>query len=300
MNNACAFHPRPKHLSMPQQAGDLTTIPPIAVGGVGGSGTRVIAQLLMHLGFYLGDDLNDPNDNLWYTLLFKRIDLLHAPQDQFVQAAELFRNAMLLRQPWTQQQIDAIDRIAAIKNPLHSTNWLQQRAQSLKNAVATKHHTSTPWGWKEPNTHVFLDHILPLFPGMKYIHVMRSGLDMAYSSNQNQLRMWGPHFLQTHTIEINPHYSLKYWCAAHRRVNQLGSQLGHHFLLLNFDLLCKQPQQQIQTLLNFIDCPVTKSQLNDLADLIKPPQSIGRYKTHSLDDFDPDDIAYVRSLGFDT
>ncbi|MCX6279657.1 MAG: hypothetical protein NT004_16405, partial [Bacteroidetes bacterium] len=45
---------------------------PVVVGGVGGSGTRVIAEILSLLNFYLGNDLNGPNDFLLYTLLFKR------------------------------------------------------------------------------------------------------------------------------------------------------------------------------------------------------------------------------------
>ena len=31
---------------------------PIAIGGVGGSGTRLVALFLLELGFYLGNDLN--------------------------------------------------------------------------------------------------------------------------------------------------------------------------------------------------------------------------------------------------
>jgi len=45
---------------------------PIVVGGVGGSGTRVVAEILSKFGFYLGNDLNGASDNLLYTLLFKR------------------------------------------------------------------------------------------------------------------------------------------------------------------------------------------------------------------------------------
>src|SRR5581483_5848515 len=45
---------------------------PVAIGGLGGSGTRVVARLLQDLGFYLGADLNDYEDNLWFTLLMKR------------------------------------------------------------------------------------------------------------------------------------------------------------------------------------------------------------------------------------
>ena len=45
---------------------------PIAVGGVGGSGTRVVANFLEMLGFDMGSDINESLDNLTFTLLFKR------------------------------------------------------------------------------------------------------------------------------------------------------------------------------------------------------------------------------------
>ena len=45
---------------------------PVVIGGVGGSGTRVIAEILRELKFFIGNDLNGPLDNLTYTLLFKR------------------------------------------------------------------------------------------------------------------------------------------------------------------------------------------------------------------------------------
>ena len=32
---------------------------PVAIGGVGGSGTRLIAAILRRLDYYMGDDLND-------------------------------------------------------------------------------------------------------------------------------------------------------------------------------------------------------------------------------------------------
>jgi hypothetical protein len=56
---------------------------PVIIGGVGGSGTRLIAQMLKELGFYLGSDLNSANDNLWFTLLFKRIEILSASDEEF-------------------------------------------------------------------------------------------------------------------------------------------------------------------------------------------------------------------------
>ena len=48
---------------------------PVAVGGVGGSGTRIVAHLLRELGFDIGDDLNESLDDLCFTALFKRAGL---------------------------------------------------------------------------------------------------------------------------------------------------------------------------------------------------------------------------------
>jgi hypothetical protein len=45
---------------------------PVAIRGVGGSGTRLVADIVLELGFYLGADLNYERDNLWFTLLLKR------------------------------------------------------------------------------------------------------------------------------------------------------------------------------------------------------------------------------------
>src|SRR5580704_16555406 len=66
----------------------------VAIGGVGGSGTRVGAALLQMLGYYIGDDLNEPLDNLWFTLLFKRRSVLLEGAPEFGQLVTLFRRCM--------------------------------------------------------------------------------------------------------------------------------------------------------------------------------------------------------------
>ena len=45
---------------------------PLVIGGIGGSGTRLVAEICSLFGIYLGDDLNVASDNLLYTLLFRR------------------------------------------------------------------------------------------------------------------------------------------------------------------------------------------------------------------------------------
>ncbi len=84
------------------------------------------------------------------------------------------------------------------------------------------------WGRKEPNTHVVIDRLMRLMPKMKYLHVARNGLDMAYSANQNQLKFWGGHFIGPE-CEMSPYYSLKYWRLIHRRVLDLCIPMGKRF-----------------------------------------------------------------------
>ena len=56
---------------------------------------------------------------------------------------------------------------------------LEYSKKNLKN-------TSIEWGWKEPNTHMILPFLLKKYKNLRYIHIMRNGLDNAYSKNQNQ------------------------------------------------------------------------------------------------------------------
>ena len=99
---------------------------------------------------------------------------------------------------------------------------------------------SLGWGWKEPNTHVFLEHLAEALPALRYVHVMRDGVEMAFSGNQAQLHNW--HALYgverpAHASEA-PRASLRYWLRANERaLSPLGA---YHSLMygreMYFDL----------------------------------------------------------------
>lgn len=269
---------------------------PVVIGGVGGSGTRLIAQCLIEVGYLMGSDLNDANDNLWFTLLFKRPEILSSSVEEFDELLEIFLKAMTSARGFTRRQLDIIDTLVSKDREQHPASWLKQRAETLlsKNPELKLDHR---WGWKEPNSHIVLDSLIRRFRNMKYIHVARNGLDMAHSNNQNQLRLWGPHFIHE-PFDISPYYSLKYWCMAHHRVLDIGRSMHSDFLFLNYDSFCLNPAKGIKQLCEFLGLE-SDSLTTHLARFICPPISIGRWKQYGTKIFATNDVAYVKSLGFD-
>jgi hypothetical protein len=270
---------------------------PVAIGGVGGSGTRLIAQLLMDLGYFMGRDLNESLDNLWFTLLFKRPGVLTASDEELAKLARIFVARMTGHVRLDPSAADLLESLAQEDRlPEFAPQWSLDRADSLINGTGAAPEQA--WGWKEPNTHLVIARLRGLLPGLKYIHVMRNGLDMAYSANQNQLRLWGTHFIGQN-IEITPYFSLKFWRLVHERILAVGNGMGEDFFLLNYDRFCTAPLTELIRMLEFLGIPTTPAEQARLIERVTPPLSIGRFKPHGIDVFDSKDVAFAAALGFD-
>ncbi len=270
---------------------------PIAVGGIGGSGTRLLARLLMELGYFLGPDLNESLDNLWFTLLFKRPAILEASPDEFNRLARIFVGGMTGNPLLDEADRQLLDQMALEPRPPEfPVEWFQARVISLTSARTTA--TPSAWGWKEPNTHILIPQLRQCLPGLKYLHVMRNGLDMAYSSNQTQLRFWGA-WLIGDKIEVTPRYSLKYWRLVHERILSLGLDMGEDLLLLDFDQFCLSPTEGLRRLLAFVGLDISQARQSQLISNLHPPASLGRFKQHGTQDFDPEDMAFASRMGYD-
>ena len=191
----------------------------VAIGGVGGSGTRLGSALLQILGYYIGDDLNESLDNLWFTLLFKRRSILMEFKPDLRSLISLFFMRMSGQTSFSREQRAWVIRLACEGRLQHSQEWLQQRADSFLSDGCLR-DTGQPWGWKEPNTHIIIDQLVETNPDLRYIHFRRHPIYMALSANQNQLQNWGP-VLLNRDVGQEPHDSLTFWCAAHRRMDVL-------------------------------------------------------------------------------
>jgi hypothetical protein len=297
---------------------------PVAIGGVGGSGTRVVAQFLKELGFYIGDDLNAANDNLWFTLLLARSKwFAESTKEDISRALSIFEKAMTGRLGPERDELGFLIRAAIdfaffeyfhwaqtpVKRflkkigPVKWTLQMMYAAKRIFTMTRTSHDHPLPnigWGWKEPCTYAYIEHLAQCFVNVKYIHVIRNGLDMAYSRNQGHLIAWGWRFgVQTpNSPALLPRASLDYWIRANEAAIAQGARiLGDRFMVVNFDQLCLEPRDQVVRLIDFLELDPRSADVDRLCGLVSVPSSLGRHREHRPE-FSLDDIDAVRRLGF--
>ncbi|GAE30930.1 sulfotransferase family protein [Alkalihalobacillus hemicellulosilyticus] len=238
------------------------TVSPVIIGGVGGSGTRVVAEILKELGYYLGP-LNKANDNLKFASYFRH-------PDWFMKNIKTNKKAIYTR----------LQRFE--KEMLHQA---QKR-------------TTVGWGWKNPITHIYLPFLINHFTELRYIHVIRNGLDMAFSGNKEQLKRWGAFYQiakpQNKTELVQ--YSLEYWIKANRRaINISQTQLKGRYMMIQFESLCEHPKEELNKIISFLNIEPNKS-INNLSSIIQKPSSINRYKEHDISIFSQKQMDDVRAL----
>ena len=269
----------------------------IAIGALGGSGTRAVAKILIDAGVYMGDDLNEPFDNLVFTRLFKNpewyrtMSHLELSKRLDVFKEDMEHNKMTLR---------SLLNVVNASNKSSTFNFdLYIRAVSK---IFGKKKNRAIWGWKEPNTQIYFEEIAEYFPNLKYIHVLRNGLDMAFSSNLQQLNNWGFKYgIVNNGIETQEELAVKqldYWIASTKDVIKKSKYLGNNFLLVNHTEFWQNPKTQINKILSFASLNISNKKLSDLYKIPEMPDSHDRYKKFDLSIFNNDQLSFVREMGF--
>ncbi len=279
---------------------ELLSKPLVAVGGLGGSGTRVVGYLLQELGFYLGPVLNSQLDNILFTLLFKRRDWFASfpSEDQINRTIQILVTVMHRGGEAGFAGLERVER----NNLLHQTRGLgvdEEKFTQIISCAAPDMAQHTAIGWKEPNTHIFLPELSHMLPNLKYIHVMRHGLDMALSRNQQQLVNWGAYF-GIANIENDglPSTQLKYWLKANHRAIDIGTMMGPgRFFLLNYDQLCQEFDLEVRRIEEFLGMSLNGAARHRLATQIRPT-SVGRYRDAPQHTFSSEERLSVAELGF--
>jgi hypothetical protein len=239
-----------------------STQAPLFIGGIGGSGTRIFAQIAQHAGLFMGTKLNKALDSRTFGPVYGRWC-----------GATLRSNNIL---PWYQRFARDIDfSIAQIRH------------------CAALPSLNQPWGAKNPRTILMLPYLSLKFPEMKFLHVLRDGRDMAFSKNQNQLLKYGEILLDSEGQSKLPQpvRAIKFWGLINGRASHFGeSKMQNRYMRVNFEDLCNDPLATLGRIFDFLDNP--SADLGAFVAEVQKPPTIGRWRN-----YDPDTVSQVINAG---
>ena len=273
---------------------------PLVISGVGGSGTRVVSEMLIRLGYYLGQGNNSAHDNLWFRYLLKRPDwykrCLTSNPGELERVLTLFTDIM------TGGFRPTPANLGPALKATGEQGWRGiKRFARLLGAHRPNPSLYVGWGWKEPSAHVYLESLFRHFPRMKYIHTIRHGLDMAFTGKLSQIRDWASWFdLPSDVPDHNlPVVLLEFWIRANQRALQLGRTIGpEKFYLLDFEKLCLNPKVETDKLITFLGISPSPEAVAQAAAFPRPPKSQKRYLAHDLGVLEPRQLKAVADMGF--
>jgi hypothetical protein len=217
---------------------------PVVIGATGGSGTRVVARIARVTGLYIGDDLNPAEDALPVAEYY----------DRWINPY-LWRDRHSLPDPEPQMRAELDELLERHRAPADGGRW----------------------GWKEPRSIYILDFLARSLPGMRFVHVVRDGRDVAFSKNQNQPRKHGEAFLGSEAPEPDaPPRAIELWSAVNVRAADVGEgQLGERYMRIRYEDLCADPEPVVADALHFLGLEGDPA---ELAELVEPPPTLGRWR----------------------
>lgn len=189
---------------------------PFAIGGTGGSGTRVFARMARAGGLYIGQNLNESEDQLDFAGFSDR---------------------------WISRWV--VD-----------PRGLGDSMRADLEGVVARHLEDRPegsrWGWKEPRSAYLLPFFDSVWERFRFVHVVRDGRDMAFSKHQNQLHMHGAALLGD-DVTIEPRNSIALWALVNEAAADFGeTRMGSRYLRLRFEDLLDDPPPVIGRFAEFL------------------------------------------------
>lgn len=203
------------------QLAQLNLCSPIIIGGVGGSGTRLVAQLLQNLGIFIGISRNNTEDAIPFIPVYE-------------QHINSYLSEKLCEKSFINDLKLAIEQHVDLSENIHQ------------------------WAWKNPRSIYLLPLFEQLFKNMRYIHVIRDGIAMSTSLNQQQLAKHGDLVIPDDTQNLPEHEkSLLLWSIVNSAAADFGEQnLGSRYLRIKYEDACHSPLAVIQKIAEFLAIPL--------------------------------------------
>ncbi len=220
--------------------------PPVVIGAMGGSGTRLSTLLLQLAGFWMG---------AWIS---------HKTQDSMAPR-------YLLQTAFSRL-------IEAEENP-------DERLAKQFSRLIHAHRLGMPdpdgaWGWKNPRSIWIIPFLARIYPDMKFIHMIRDGRDMALSNNRNLLHKHGAYLLgQPDCVQNTVRSQFRLWAIGNRKAWDDGQKyLGKNYLLLHYEKLCQHPKHELNRIYRHIGIEPDDHLIDAAQQLIVPESNVSRWR----------------------
>ncbi|MFY9260094.1 MAG: sulfotransferase [Gallionella sp.] len=266
---------------------------PVIIIGMHRSGTTMVAQLLQHLGLFVGEDL-DPNCEPEYFIRLNDWLLKEAggawdqpsAMAKFYGAGDDFieLNVDYLREILSTWPVSSfIGKLAYLKG---DTPFNMQRM----------------WGWKDPRNTITLPIWLRLFPEAKVLHIHRNGIDVAASLQvraQRELseaiavherlkRMWRYKFgikrygfvESSRVLNLENAFSL--WEEYLEYAYQYDEILGDRILHVCYEVLLEEPLSSLSEICKFCEMPSDEDSLLSVISGIKGERGLAFQQNSEL------------------
>jgi hypothetical protein len=226
----------------------------VVIGAVGGSGTRVFVRVARDGGLFMGSRLNAFEDSEPLIGFYDR---------------------------WLRRYLAAGRRPPEAER----TAMRADLAETLEAHLAGLPAAGGRWGIKVPKTLLMLRFWHETFPDLRFSHVVRSGLDMAYSADGNQLAEVGDLVLPP-ALHGRPRHvrALAYWAAANGAAADYGeAHMPGRYRRTRFEDLCADPARVIGELFEFWGVPDRAGLPRAVAE-VRPPATIGRWRARPAEE----------------
>jgi hypothetical protein len=242
---------------------------PVLIGALGGSGTRSLVRVLRSAGVDFGQ-WTDPRteDALAFRVFLARFF------DQIVTAL---------------QTGEEVPRAAG--PAFEETVRVHRLGQTQPGAA---------WGWKNPRNMWLLPFYVRFFPGLRFIHLVRDGRDMALSENRFLLTEHGAALGAGDPVADTAQAQLGLWArgnlwAAHCASDCLAADAYH---IVRYEDLCRKPRAVLQKLLEFLGAERPDQRAAQCAQWIVPSTRLGAWRDDPSRAGNAPDPDVVRALEF--
>jgi hypothetical protein len=219
---------------------------PNVIGATGGSGTRVVARMVRTAGLYTGQKLNPYEDAVELGFYSDR---------------------------WIDRYVAAGGDVA----PEQRAEMEADLRSTLADHLSTVSVGASAWGWKEPRSIYLLRFWNETMPGLRFVHFLRDGRDMAFSDNQQQLKKHGGVVLGDDLRRAKtPTRSIALWNRVNLAAADYGErELGPRYLRVRFEDLCADPQATVSGIFDFFRLD---GDAGAAATEVRSPETLGRWQ----------------------